>query len=370
MHNSGAVAFVGVMAVISLLAALLVYSGRPRHAMNRLLALALFFQASAGAIRGLTLLHDVPSRVGGDAVGLSVVFFVAALSWIMLYLLFLGTLRTPVSWPLRTRTGRFLIIGYWTVVGAWAILWPVDFVTPNTSAPPSPFITVPVLVVSIWGLLVAIQMWQRSTPLTLERRQATAFLVAFGIRDLSLAIFGGFAIAALFGPVSSTAASVLPPLPSVANLVSALLLTYGILSTQLLDIDLKIKWGIRRGTLLTIFVAAFLATTEIVSEVVTNEQGIWVGLAVTMMLVLALGPLQRVADKVADRAMPGVHDTPEYRSLRRTEIYEAAVRSALVDGVVTDREQDVLATLADKLALTSVEVLAVERSILQTEAPQ
>jgi hypothetical protein len=60
--------------------------------------------------------------------------------------------------------------------------------------------------------------------------------------------------------------------------------------------------------------------------------------------------------------MPRVHDTAEYRTVRKREVYRAATESAIRDGVVTEAERDVLATLADELGLTAGEARAIERA--------
>ena len=147
---------------------------------------------------------------------------------------------------------------------------------------------------------------------------------------------------------------------SIAYMVAAGILLYGILRMHLFDIDLKIKWTIRRGTLLGIFVAVFVVVSAIVEQWAQRYNVLVGGLAVGLLL-LALRPLERAADRLADAAMPRVHDTAEYRTVRKREVYRAATESAIRDGVVTEAERDVLATLADELGLTAGEARAIER---------
>lgn len=85
------------------------------------------------------------------------------------------------------------------------------------------------------------------------------------------------------------------------------------------------------------------------------------GLAAAGALVFTIAPLQRVADAIADRAMPRVQDTPEYRASRGRAIYQATLESALRDGIVTDKERDMLATLQEELGVTPTDARAMER---------
>ena len=64
--------------------------------------------------------------------------------------------------------------------------------------------------------------------------------------------------------------------------------------------------------------------------------------------------------------MPRVQDTPEYRTVRKRAVYRAAVESAMQDGAVTEKERDVLATLADQLGLGAGEARAIEREARAT----
>lgn len=150
---------------------------------------------------------------------------------------------------------------------------------------------------------------------------------------------------------------------SIAYAVAAGILLYGILRMHLFDIDLKLKWTLRRGTLLGAFVAVFVIVSGIVEQW-AQRYNVLVGGAAVGLMLLALRPLERAADRLADAAMPRVRDTDEYRTVRRREVYRAAVESAIRDGIVTDSERDVLATLADQLGLTAGEARALEREAL------
>lgn len=62
--------------------------------------------------------------------------------------------------------------------------------------------------------------------------------------------------------------------------------------------------------------------------------------------------------------MPRVQDTDAYRTVRKREVYRAALESAAADGEVTDKERDVLATLQEQLGIAPTDALAMERDVL------
>jgi len=79
------------------------------------------------------------------------------------------------------------------------------------------------------------------------------------------------------------------------------------------------------------------------------------------LLLLVMRPLEAAAGRIANAAMPHVQDTDEYRTVRKREVYRAAVERALQDGEVSEKERDVLAALAQELGLGPKGALDVER---------
>lgn len=72
------------------------------------------------------------------------------------------------------------------------------------------------------------------------------------------------------------------------------------------------------------------------------------------LLLFAIAPLQRVADKVANVALPNVAEPTAVAArpaAERADAYRGAVRMALADGVVTKAEERALAQLAQALQL-------------------
>jgi len=367
------IAIAGLAAlVIGWAMAILVYSARPYRAQNRRLALmCALFGSGVGLLAGLRPLTDDE----GTAYAIYATFLVAFYSAVPIYLLFLATLDTPLARPLRNPIVRGVAIAWFGGLAALVVVRPDLFIADlarNELFGHWAILETPLYryglqgvsaLIFLYGLAVAVDLWRRaSTPLT--KRQAAAYALAFGVRDcffLAVAL-GGMLGLSFATPLGGFLALVGLPL---GEILLAILLAYGILSTQLFEIDLKLKWTIRRGSVAAMFVGVFFVTSEGAQAIFSARWGPVVGLLAASGLVFAIAPLQRVADKLANVAMPDVHDTPEYRATRSRDIYRNAVASALLDGVVTDSERDVLASLASDLGLTPKDVLELEREAMR-----
>lgn len=363
------VAIAGLIAlVVGWTMAAVVYLARPNRAQNRRLALmCALFGSGVGLLAGLRpLADDQPTAYAFYAT-----FLVAFYSAVPIYLLFLGTLDTPLAKPLRSPVLKGAAILWFGGLSALVVVRPdlfIEDLARNTLFGHWAILETPLYryglqgvsaIIFLYGLVVAVDLWRRAaTPAA--RRQAAAYALAFGIRDtffLAVAV-GGVLGLSFATPLGGFLALVGLP---VGEITLAVLLAYGILSTQLFGIDLRLKWTIRRGSVAAAFVGVFFIASEGAQQVFSQRWGPAVGLVAAGGLVFALAPLQRAADKLANVAMPDVHDTPEYRATRSREIYRNAVASALQDGIVTDAERDVLASLASDLGLTPKDALDIER---------
>lgn len=115
------------------------------------------------------------------------------------------------------------------------------------------------------------------------------------------------------------------PTYGAVRLVSILVFAYAILRAQLFDIDLKLKWTLSKGTVAAAFVAVFFMVSEGAERLLSDRIGPVAGLLAAGALVFALVPLQRAADRMADKAMPHVRDDPQYRLVKKREARAARV---------------------------------------------
>lgn len=151
------------------------------------------------------------------------------------------------------------------------------------------------------------------------------------------------------------------------SFVGACLIAYGVLRRDLFGIDLKLKWTLRNGTIASSFVAVFFIASEGTKEWVSGWLGPIVGIAAAALLLFAIAPLQRLADRLANRALPNVDDTPAYRQFRAMEVYKAAVQE-LMRGGISSKERRALDALGSKLNLSVQDTVAIERDTVPRQA--
>lgn len=333
---------------------------------TRTLASLLIAEGFVGA-GGSALIWSTPSAT--DAWAWQITGMVAALLAAALYLAFLSTIPTPLTRPLRDPRVRGAVLAATVGLCAFLVLHPDLLVRGMFRVwwdawEPLPgdlwtLVWTSTSFVSIFGFLAAWDARRRTADGTEARRRATFYLAAFGVRDIAWAV--GYLTSPLWFHKAGVFSDVfiLVAIPG-ASLAFSLLLAYGVLRAQLFDIDLRIKWTLRRGALATAFVAAFFVATAI-AEQYLQEYGKLIGGAAVGFLLFALRPIERAADRFANAAMPGVQDSEEYRLVRKRAVYRAAIEGALEDGAITDKERAVLARLADELGIGATEALAVER---------
>ena len=215
-----------------------------------------------------------------------------------------------------------------------------------------------------YALVASIHAWSVAKAGT-ARTRAGIFALAFGLRD----VCWGFVYAVCIWEIwaGTYFELTITTLHMVVNLVYALgtliavpLIAYGILLTQLFDIDLRIKWTIKQSTLAGIFVAIIFLISEGASQFLSAELGNIAGLLAAAVVMFFLAPLQRFADRVASAAMPNTQNTPEYAAFRKLQVYEAAVDEALQEGGISQKERSLLIRLRDSLGISETDAVAIE----------
>lgn len=289
--------------------------------------------------------------------------FVFGLAAPFAYLLFLATLDTPIVRPLtHPVVDRMLKVGLVLGPVAWfaapglfiegittAVYTPLDSVV----APGFWIKAIAEISVSVFGLVASISVWRRSKEGTPERSQARIYAWAFGIRDVGWSFnWLLFTLALGSAPVWLVLAAAFV-LPSAIILGFAGLLAYGILKHQLFDIDLRIKRGIQRGTVVGALAGAYLVTSLGIDQATQGTNGPVAGAIVTALLLLGLTRLQGLGAKVADAAMPHVQDVPAYIEARKVEVYRASLAEARATGGAAGPDTPHLARLRRRLGLTA-----------------
>ncbi|NCF73293.1 MAG: hypothetical protein GWP67_07300 [Gammaproteobacteria bacterium] len=235
---------------------------------------------------------------------------------------------------------------------------------------PLPYGPVPLylLLCALFGyaLVASIQAWRAS--IGAARSRARSFALAFGIRDVCWFFVYGAAIWLItqdaYSIVDMNTTSPVYVIYALGTLLAVPLIAYGILRTQLFDIDLRIQWTIKQSTLAAIFVALVYLISEGADRFLSEELGNWAGLLASALVVFFLAPLQRFAERVASAAMPNTHNTPEYAAFRKMQVYESSVSDALIGGV-SEKERVLLNTLRDTLGISPADAMSLEKELLQ-----
>lgn len=81
-------------------------------------------------------------------------------------------------------------------------------------------------------------------------------------------------------------------------------------------------------------------------------------------LVFLLSPLQRMAARLGDAAMPGVGDIKAYRQSRKEDIYRAQLEELMADEQITRKGRRPLHRLQDHLGLDPDAVNRLEREVV------
>jgi len=126
------------------------------------------------------------------------------------------------------------------------------------------------------------------------------------------------------------------------------ILAYAILRHQLLDIDLKVRFALKQGTVGALLAGLFLVASEIIESVI-HVEGAVLGVLLAVVIAGALHPAQKLAERLATSAMPGVRPDEIYLEGRRREVLRSAIEHAWADGELTDKECRLVRLLREEL---------------------
>ena len=178
-------------------------------------------------------------------------------------------------------------------------------------------------------------------------------------RKVAFVILGIAAIGMIFTAVGLTG------LGGPIRMAGAVLIAWGILRYQVLDIDVKLRWGLEQSTVASIFIAVFFIVSEGAQEVLgaaaSNE---WIGIIAAAGLVFFMAPLQRLAERVGARALPDARPPATMLDVEVRDLYERRLRSAWRDGALTRDERVLLDHLRERLRIPVEDAAAMERHVL------
>lgn len=347
-----------------------VYLSMPTRAQNRRLALVLFFEGSF-AVTGYAL--ERMTQRPQDTLGMEAICATSLIALPFAYLFFLATLDTPWTRPLRTRIGQGLLALGLIVVLGLRFYFPREFfqvpIRPwyasweSSAGPGHHIFEYVVLLVFLFGVLVA---WsaRRAAKTTLARRRAAAYMLAFVTRDVLFATSYVVYFQVPPPPDGSILAGIRLLLLPVALMLYLPMLLYGILKTQLFDIDVRIRWAVSRSTIGAIYLAAFFAGAQLAQNFIGQSLGWALGGLAAGLLLFALAPIQRFAEQVARNAVPGGRRLEELSERRRRDLYREQVIIAWEDGQLNRKERRLLESLRAKLGMDAETAIRLERAAI------
>jgi hypothetical protein len=272
-----------------------------------------------------------------------------------------AALRTPLTRPFASTKWQFITGGLAMALFFTVLLTPLYLGATLLYALLSLLFT--------YALVASFHTWLRAKGPA--RAQAASFAVAFGIRDVCWGLTYGAAITLIFtnryAVVDADASGWPYAVYAFGTLLAVPLIAYGILRTQLFDIDLRIRWTIKQSTLAAAFVALVYLLSEGADRFLSSELGNFAGLLASAIVVFFLAPLQRFAERVASVAMPKTQNTPEYAAFRKLQVYEAAVSEAMMEGGISQKERKLLNHLRESLGISPVDANTLERELLDQE---
>jgi hypothetical protein len=103
--------------------------------------------------------------------------------------------------------------------------------------------------------------------------------------------------------------------------------------------------------------------SQLIQNVADQTLGYVFGAIAAGLLLLALHPLQRAAERIANAAMPNVNDTPAYVAFRKLEVYKTAVQSA-AEGGITPKDRRTLDALRQRLGIDEADATSIEADVI------
>ena len=279
----------------------------------------------------------------------SAMFAVAAL------VLSLDFLAMPAG---RARASTRLLAMGFAGVGAidFAGAWMAGRMAPHVS--PGAATTV---IGIVWGALLlslaVVLVRHRGRPGALSLLVVTSVAGAVGVVT-NLAPFGATNVAGSYVGAG------------LARLLLPILLAYALVRLQVFDLDARVLRGLGRVLVLAAFVLLFFAVSEAAELVVSSLWGNVVGLGASLLLLVALRPLESASQTFVRRLFPRAQDPSRLDHDGRADVYADMVEAAWLDGAPTPGERRVLEAARARLRVTPAAAVRIETQVAQARAAQ
>lgn len=205
------------------------------------------------------------------------------------------------------------------------------------------------------AVLAMATVYARMARRATERRERARLVFALGLLGVGalLGLLEGLFEPPVLGPIADAAWRL--SLPALVG--------YALVRHQLFGIDLKVKRALHVGFVASVFVAVFITVEQIAESYLSVQLGSIVGGAAVGLLLFALHHLQRLADRIADAALPGVKPFALLDPAGRDRVYRDQARIAWEDGALDKRERQMLDGLRAALGMSAEEAGAIETQV-------
>jgi hypothetical protein len=348
---------------------------RPDRTQNRRLAMLL-------AIEGVITFGGPSGAAFAGSAASARIFF--AIHFVGLFLLvpilfrFLATIETPLSRPLATRSGAVLPWLFAAAEIAVLITRPALLLHNYRKASwdgwmfdGGPLTSVAYAISGValtYSVLVAISAYRRAAVGSTARERARRYAIAFGFND-GLTIVVTTIVPGVYNAIHGAD---LRPIEflfiwsfPIVETIFVGLMAYGILRTQLFDIDVRLVAGLRRGVLAAIVLFAFFASAEIAERLVSEQFGYIIGAFAAAALIFVHKPVERFAEGLSRTVLPAAEASPEYFAFRKLEVYREALEAAYEDGQLSKEDRLILKRLQTKLRVAADDAARLEEDARQ-----
>lgn len=215
------------------------------------------------------------------------------------------------------------------------------------------------LSIFVLALLVSVLVYAGRREGGTTQGQVNRYLVA-----LSLPVLTGIGLPVAYASGMTLSAAIWALFASDAlwMVMMVALSAFAIVRYRLFDIELRARFVLAQGTWAASLGLTFLVLAELIENTL-DFSSTAASVAAAAAIAALIKPVHIAAERLAARAMPGVAKGKEYEERRRQELYRAAVEGAMKDGVVTDRERDILHNLQEELGLARKQAKRVETDV-------
>jgi hypothetical protein len=150
------------------------------------------------------------------------------------------------------------------------------------------------------------------------------------------------------------------------TLIVGIVIAYALLRRKLLGVEVKVRLAVKQSTVAAAFVGVYVVVSQGTQSLLAGALGPYLGLAAAGMLVLAIVPLQRFAERFATAVVPVGGDLSE----QKLEAYRAALEQAYAsDGTITPNEAAMLSAMRAKLGITERDHAVMEHAVRRGGKP-